>query len=133
MNPIIPPATNHIAAVPLFYWRGAHPFPLTLTADDTGDASILVLGREGDICLMPLTWEQNLPAPFDPSPLAFHADSVLDLRDVAVDAVRDADPELSPVSQGSQDLVRGHVDQPEGVVTILRPGALLDILRSAGH
>ena len=76
MNTTNPPIANHIAAIPLFYWRGAHPFPLTLTADDTGDASILVLGREGDICLMPLAWEQNIPAPFDSHPRAFHADAL---------------------------------------------------------
>ncbi len=67
---------NHSAIVPLFYWRGARPFPLTLTADDTGTADLLLLSREDDLCLMPISWDQNLPAPYAPLPVSFHADAL---------------------------------------------------------
>lgn len=75
-NPNPPTTPQHIAAIPLFHWRGARPFPLTLTADDTGSATLLLLSREDDLCLMPVNWEQNLPAPFAPPPPSFHADAL---------------------------------------------------------
>lgn len=69
-------AIHHIAAVPLFYWRGARPYPLTLTADDTGTAEMLILSREGDLCLLPTRWEQNLPTDRLPTTTAFYADAL---------------------------------------------------------
>ncbi len=69
-------AIHHIAAVPLFYWRGARPYPLTLTADDIGTAEMLILSREGDLCLLPTRWEQNLPTDRLPSITSFYADAL---------------------------------------------------------
>jgi hypothetical protein len=49
------------AAVPVYYWRGARPFPLDLGEADAGAAALLLLAREGDVCLLPLSREANLP------------------------------------------------------------------------
>ncbi len=63
------------AVVPVYHWRGARPFPLDLGEGDTGAAELLALAREGDLCLLGLSREANLP----PAPvhrLAFHAAAV---------------------------------------------------------
>jgi hypothetical protein len=78
------------AAVPVYYWRGARPFPLDLSEGDTGAASLLLLAREGDVCLLALSREANLP----PSPrlnLAFCAEVVDEeaLRLALADLARD--------------------------------------------
>ena len=52
---------HHSAAVPVYHWRGARPFPLDLGEADTGAASLLLLAREGDVCLLPVSREANLP------------------------------------------------------------------------
>ncbi len=49
------------AAVPVYHWRGARPFPLALGERDTGAAVCLLLGREGDACLLPLSRQANVP------------------------------------------------------------------------
>ncbi|HID54728.1 MAG TPA: hypothetical protein EYP41_22165 [Anaerolineae bacterium] len=81
---------HQVAAVPIYHWRGARPYPLSLTADDTGAATCLLFYREGDICPMPVAWEQNLPA--HPAAVTFcHADALdieafeLTLRDLQND------------------------------------------------
>jgi hypothetical protein len=73
----------YATTIPVFHWRGIRPFLLDLLADNIGSAVLLVLGREGDCCLLPITWEQNSifesdsPSPFTPrsSPF-FHADAL---------------------------------------------------------
>lgn len=63
---IPPPFTTHYAAtVPLYHWRGARPWPLDLTPDDTGWAYCLCLQYEGDVCLLPLAWQSD---PLPPAP-----------------------------------------------------------------
>ena len=81
------------AAVPVYHWRGARPFLLGLGRRDTGAASLLLLAREGDVCLLPLSHEANLPP--DPRPwLAFCAEATdeealrLTLADLAGDGWR---------------------------------------------
>ncbi len=55
------PERRDAAAVPVYHWRGARPFPLDLGEGDTGAADLLVLAREGDVCLVPLSREVNVP------------------------------------------------------------------------
>lgn len=67
---------HHAAAVPVYHWRGTPPFPLELSAAETGSATLLILLREGQTCLLPLTWDRNLPTTW-PRPLTpFHADAL---------------------------------------------------------
>ncbi len=63
---------QHTTAVPLYHWRGARPWLLDLTPDDTGWLQCLCLHREGEIALMPLSWEQNNQS----IPTSFHADAL---------------------------------------------------------
>lgn len=49
------------AAVPVYHWRGARPFLLDLSEADVGWATALVLARQGEVCLLPLAWDRNLP------------------------------------------------------------------------
>ena len=70
-------------AVPLYHWRGARPWLLDLTPDDTGWLLCICLYRQGDIALLPITWEQNVPPPHtqppslhSPSPTAYHTDAL---------------------------------------------------------
>lgn len=78
------------AAVPVYHWRGARPFPLDLGESDTGAADLLLLAREGDVCLLPLSREANVP----PGPrryLSFCAEALDEeaLRLVLADLERD--------------------------------------------
>ena len=66
----------HIAATPIFRWRGARPFLLDLQPDDTGSAILLALSRQGECCLLPVAWEQNLPSLPLHSPLTFHENAL---------------------------------------------------------
>lgn len=52
---------NDSAVTPVYHWRGARPFPLDLGEADVGATALLLLAREGDVCLLPLTWECNVP------------------------------------------------------------------------
>jgi len=45
-----------IALTPLYFWRGARPDLLDLDSDQVGWAIALVLSREGDCCLLPIAW-----------------------------------------------------------------------------
>lgn len=64
-----------VATVPVYYWRGARPFPLDLGERDTGAAICLLLRRDGDACLLPLSWQANvLPGP--PMHLRFGAEAL---------------------------------------------------------
>jgi len=65
-----------ITAVPLYSWRGARPFPFNLTAAETGSAALLLLAREGELCLLPLTWARNLPPSGRGQGQPFHADAL---------------------------------------------------------
>jgi hypothetical protein len=74
---------HNSSAVAVYYWRGARPWLLDLTADDTGWLVCLCLQREGDVALLPLAWEQNAPAAddaapssFAPRPSSFHGDAL---------------------------------------------------------
>lgn len=60
MNPLRTDG-GYFAAVPVYHWRGARPFPLDLGETDWGAAELLALAREGDVCLLPLSREANLP------------------------------------------------------------------------
>lgn len=62
-----------IAAVPVYFWRGARPFPFELTPAETGLSTLLVLGREGEVCLLPLTWDRNVDATNAHLTLPLHA------------------------------------------------------------
>lgn len=64
-----------VAAVPVYYWHGARPFPLSLGEADTGAAVWLLLDREGDACLVPIGWQANVP-PAARTRLGFHADAL---------------------------------------------------------
>ncbi len=64
------------AAVPVYHWRGARPFPLDLAEADTGAAALLLLARQGDVCLLPLAWERNLTDDRGPSGRPFAADAL---------------------------------------------------------
>jgi hypothetical protein len=68
--------THHpVATVPVYHWYGARPFPLVLGEGDTGAAQWLLLNREGDACLVPISWQANVPAaPW--TRLGFHADAL---------------------------------------------------------
>jgi hypothetical protein len=52
---------HSISTIPVYHWHGAPPFPLALSAAETGSATLLILLREGETCLLPLTWDRNLP------------------------------------------------------------------------
>jgi len=65
-----------ITAIPTYHWRGARPFILNLTPDDTGVVTILLLNRQGELCLLPISWEQNLPLSLTSRPTFFHADAI---------------------------------------------------------
>jgi hypothetical protein len=73
------PGNDHaVAAVPLYFWRGARPFPFTLADVETGGAALLLLARAGELCLLPLTWTRNLPASGRCQAQPFHADALDD-------------------------------------------------------
>ena len=89
---------HNSSAVAVYHWRGARPWLLDLTADDSGWLLCLCLQREGDVALLPLAWEQNAPAadtpgswPFSPQAETFHGDAPdaeacqLTLRDLESD------------------------------------------------
>ncbi|MEZ4644819.1 MAG: hypothetical protein R3E31_19160 [Chloroflexota bacterium] len=65
-----------ITAVPIYHWRGARPSILNLTPDDTGEVTMLLLNRQGEICLLPVSWAQNLPITFTPPHTFFHANAI---------------------------------------------------------
>ena len=74
---------HNSSAVAVYHWRGARPWLLDLTADDSGWLLCLCLQREGDVALLPLAWEQNAPAAddaapssFAPRPSSFHGDAL---------------------------------------------------------
>lgn len=66
---------HSVAAVPVYRWRGAQPFPLDLGETDTGTAICLLLHREGDVCLVPISWQANVP-PVARTHLNFRADAL---------------------------------------------------------
>ena len=66
---------HSVAAVPVYRWRGAQPFPLELGEADTGTAICLLLHREGDVCLVPISWQANVP-PVARTHLNFRADAL---------------------------------------------------------
>lgn len=68
---------HNSAAVAVYHWRGARPWPLDLTADDRGWLLCLCLEREGALALLPVAWEENPPSPqaSDPLPFASHPSS----------------------------------------------------------
>lgn len=47
------------ALIPIYQWRGARPPLLDLDSDQTGWLVCLCLQREGDISLLPLSWQMN--------------------------------------------------------------------------
>lgn len=68
--------TQPIAAVPVFHWRGARPFPLDLSPAETGTATLLLLTRQGNACLLPLAWDRNLDPVSDHTTLPLHAQAL---------------------------------------------------------
>ena len=82
---------HNSSAVAVYYWRGARPWLLDLTADDSGWLLCLCLHREGSIALLPLAWDQNVPSPDTPHPSSFYGDALdaeacqLTLRDLESD------------------------------------------------
>lgn len=65
-----------VAAVPLYFWRGARPFLFNLSPAETGSATLLLLVREGELCLLPLTWACNLHPSGRGQGQPFHADAL---------------------------------------------------------
>lgn len=49
------------AFIPVYYWRGARPALADLEPHQTGWLVCLSLTREGDVCLLPLAWDQDAP------------------------------------------------------------------------
>lgn len=47
--------------IPVYHWRGARPLIADLDPIQTGWLVCLSLSREGDLCLLPLAWEETTP------------------------------------------------------------------------
>ncbi|MCZ7672354.1 MAG: hypothetical protein M5U34_37145 [Chloroflexi bacterium] len=60
-NPVHPSSfkIHPSALIPIYQWRGARPPLLDLETDQTGWLICLCLQREGDISLLPLSWQTN--------------------------------------------------------------------------
>ena len=52
------PAFRYIAALPVYHWYGPRPELLDLEPDRRGWLICLNLQRDGDLCLLPLAWDQ---------------------------------------------------------------------------
>ncbi|MFN2137307.1 MAG: hypothetical protein ACK2UK_15210, partial [Candidatus Promineifilaceae bacterium] len=74
------------AFTPIFYWRGARPFFLDLTENESGWMICLRLQRDDDCCLMPLAWQQGAAhegsPPGQPIPFPTRNSEALDLHTV---------------------------------------------------
>ena len=60
-----------INPIPVYFWRGTWPSLLDLTVHETGWLTALILTREGDCCLFPLTWFYHEP-PLDDDRIPIH-------------------------------------------------------------
>ena len=64
--------------VPIYHLRGARPLLFDLDNHQSGWTILLILHREGDCCLLPLAWQQDVPGPDDDHlpPASFHANAL---------------------------------------------------------
>ncbi|MCP4356408.1 MAG: hypothetical protein GY796_00095 [Chloroflexi bacterium] len=74
-------ANHHTSLIPIYHWRGARPALIDLEPDQAGWLVSLCLQRDGDVCLLPLAWDTNMPTdkpdPDDIAPIpTFHTQAL---------------------------------------------------------
>jgi hypothetical protein len=62
------PTFRYAAALPVYHWFGPRPELLDLAPDRRGWLICLSLQRDGDLCLLPLAWDQLQHSQDDPRP-----------------------------------------------------------------